>query len=1260
MAEKNLSQRLLIILAVIAIGFVFLWPPQQKLRPGLDIAGGTSLIYEIDDTGVRTDTDLADRVKVHLQKRVDPAGVYGLVWRVHGRNRLEVQMPLPPENARERRQAYADALRDLFATEIRRGEIFTALDNPPEQRDEALRQLARRNADAALEKLAQYDPTAQEDPLSSTLNTLARAIKRGDAELDVDELREAIEAGIERRNALLLDVADRYEARRAAQQALDALPATQPADEAAPERQELEDELRDARELFEEAVDGVLASNLNRRRFQDVLELDEGSRTRMESLRHVIDEHPDLVVKIARVVDTYRTFRSERRYLDGPADLKRLLQGAGKLEFRILATPNPDNPTLYDRYRRQLKEGQERVPNDPYGWFKIDNAMQFFNLNSPAELAEFDHEAMTSYVVGKLGEDYYVLAKLGEQDGLLRTKDSRWKLNRAIIDRDESGRWCVRFFLDPIGGSRFDRLTRNNIGEPLCILVDDIAYSAPTIQSVISRSGQITGEFSLDKVNYLVQTMEGGTLPGRLKDTPLSERTVGSSLGEANRDAAVRAGLIGACAVILLMAIYYWICGGIAVVALSMNVFLVCAALAMLGARITLDGIAGIILAVGMAVDANVLIYERMREEKDRGASLRMIIKNGYDKALSTILDSNITTLLTCVIIYYVGSEEVKGFGLTLGWGIVLNLFTSIFVTRTLFGVLLKYNIIKDIGMLRIIGVPTIDWYAKRKYFIPLSLIIVIGGMSLLIGRGADVFDVEFRGGVAAEIELSDQGIADDLNDRSIHQRIETFANELGTEAAPKLAEARIEEIPGEIGVYRVSAEGLSSGLLAAMIAEPLEETNLLERGGVQLEPERGTVRLVVKPEATADQVTETIHGLAKPLASDADNLARASINAVLGEEQRGRVWNVTTTVTNTKLVEHALAESLGENMRVQPSIQYVFEGEGERPYPITSRQLRAVVPDLPEGANADLTNYLGGAAMYFTELDPPRSTQAIRDRLENMHFQPDFQDLPQRDFTVVGVQPVEGQVDDAGNEVYRSIVVATVDPDLRYSVNPDAWWTDFARPELDLVKTALGSEQTLRKVMQFKPQIASRSVQQATVALLLAWGMIIGYVWIRFGRPIYGVSGVVALIHDALIALAFVGFSGGLASLNHWIPDLFLVTDFKIDMTIVAAMLTIIGYSINDTIVVFDRIRETRGRLGVVTPEIINSSINQTLSRTLMTSITTLLILLIMYIFGGPSIRGFNFCMMVGIITGSYSSIAVASPLLMARVGRWGATAPR
>ena len=375
---------------------------------------------------------------------------------------------------------------------------------------------------------------------------------------------------------------------------------------------------------------------------------------------------------------------------------------------------------MYNAYRTQLAErGPKMVEGDEYGWFKVDNPLNFFNLNSPAELAKFDpHDpAASHYVVEKYNNDYYVLGKLGAENGLLGGPNKNWQLRGARIDRDSRGRRCVDFWLDVVGGALFEELTRKNIGHPLCILVDNVAYSAPNIQTKIRERGEITGDFSLEKVSYLVQTMQAGSLPGRLKDTPISERTIGSSLGATNRDMAFRAGVIGIITVAVFMAIYYLVSGFIADAALLLNIVLVLAIMAFLRANFTLAGIAGVILTIGMSVDANVLIFERMREERERGSSLRLILKNGYEKAFSTIIDANITTLLTCVILYYVGSEEIKGFGLTLGWGIVISMFTALFVTRTIFALLVKYGLLKEVPMLKFIGVPRIDWYSKRKFF---------------------------------------------------------------------------------------------------------------------------------------------------------------------------------------------------------------------------------------------------------------------------------------------------------------------------------------------------------------------------------------------------------------------------------------------------------------------------------------------------------------------------------------------------------------
>ncbi len=1235
--EKNVTQRLIVIGIVVLIGFVMIWPPQQKLRPGLDIAGGTSLIFEIDTAAAEDDPDLAERVKTLLQRRVDPKGVSDMTWRVQGRNRIEVQMPLPPRDAKERLNAYREALERLYSHELTRSAVLQALRLTGAERDAALHQLAWRTADAALARLEGAD---------------------------VAERRAAIEKVASERERLLLAARDRYDALEAARAARERGPVpaqtteeegatTTPA--TAPVTQEALDlAYRDALELYEDAVQEVLATNLNRRRFEEILELEAQSAVRQKSLAQIIERHADLRDSIEEVVSKFDTWRGQRRFLESPSDLKRLLRGSGRLEFRILAEPDPGNPTKYNTYREQLRnEGRQKLPGTGYGWFKIDDPLQFFNLDTPAELEAFKYEESTSYVIERVESDYYVLAKTTPEDGLLQTEPTqrKWRLNRARADRDQHGRPSVAFELDVVGGQLFESLTRRNIGKPLCILVDDIAYSAPTIQSAIRTHGQITGEFSPEKVWYLVRSMEGGTLPARLKDTPLSERTVGSSLGEANRDAAVRAGIYGGIGVVLIMLVYYMVCGAIANVALALNIFLLLAAMAMLEARITLVGIAGIILSIGMAVDANVLIYERMREEKERGSSLRMVIKNGYDKALSTILDSNITTLLTCVIIYYAGSEEIKGFGLTLGWGIVLNLFTAVFVTRTLFSVLVKYNLIKEIRMLRLIGVPKIDWYAKRKFFFPLSALFMVTGLFLLYERGySNVMDVEFLGGVSAEFSVKNDP-ARPIDDRLISRELGRVGREVEADIA-RLAAATVEPVPTELGVFLVRVPDVPASRLMAILKEPLEEKGLLQKGGLTTLAETQQLRLVAARELSAEELAGTIRGLATSLRGTGDSLARASVNAVLdagGLTQTGNTWALTTTVTNQRLVQQALETALGDRLDVQPRIEYVFRGRGVEPFPVSDNLPPEVGADLPAGVHLDLTDFYGGAAMYFDELSPPQSVAALTERLDNMHFQPDFQDMPKRRFEVFGVKPAG--TDERGQPLYSSVLVACIDPDIRYSDDPKMWLSGFAADELRLARTAFESEQTLRKVMQFKPQVAARSTQQASMAMLLSWAMIIGYLWIRFGRATYGLAGVAALIHDALISLAFIGISGWIGGKDHPIGNALLISDFKINMTIVAALLTIIGYSINDTIVVFDRIRETRGRLGQLTPEIVNASINQTLSRTIMTAVTTLVVLVIMYVFGGSSIRGFNACMIMGVVTGTYSSIAIAAPLLLVRL---------
>ena len=579
---------------------------------------------------------------------------------------------------------------------------------------------------------------------------------------------------------------------------------------------------------------------------------------------------------------------------------------------------------------------------------------------------------------------------------------------------------------------------------------------------------------------------------------------------------------------------------------------------------------------------------------------------------------------------------------------------------------LIKYNLITDIKMLHLIGTPKIDWYAKRKIFIPISLIVMIIGCGLLYVRGAhDALDVEFLGGVNAEVKLKDS-VAGDWGDKRIGDRLEEVGREISS-AGEKLADAKVTAVPSSPGLFRVTVPDVSNEEVAAMIGEPLEGANLLQRDGLDTSSEHGAVLLRGGDNASADSLQAAIRALAGAGAYNipqaGSNIGRANVGMVTeagANEAAGTRWNITTTETNKALVTYALVDAFGNDLDIQPRISFVLREKNGLPYPITARRLEACIPDLPAGAGGDVTNELGGAAIYFNELSPPQTLVALTTRLRNMRLQPDYENMPWRDYEVKGVQQAVGAdgkplTGPNGQPLYSGVVVAVGDQTINYSDSPEVWEQELAIPEQNLAEAAFDREQTLRKVTQFKPQIASQSQTRASMALIFSWAMIIGYLWIRFGRPVFGIAGVLALIHDVLIALAFVGISGWIGGANHPIGNALLISDFKIDMTIVAAFLTIIGYSINDTIVVFDRIRETRGRMGAVTPQIINQSINQTLSRTIMTSLTTFVVLLVMYIFGGSSIRGFNYCMMIGVITGTYSSIAVASPLLMLSFGKAG-----
>ena len=251
----------------------------------------------------------------------------------------------------------------------------------------------------------------------------------------------------------------------------------------------------------------------------------------------------------------------------------------------------------------------------------------------------------------------------------------------AQPDFDQNNRPAVSFRFNPSGGRAFGDYTANNIGSPFAIVLDDEVISAPTIQSHIAGgSGIITGSFSVEEATQLAVLLRAGALPAEM--TFLEERTIGPELGQDSIDAGRRAAVVGMIAVVIFMIACYGWFGVMANVALAVNMTLLFAALSIIGATLTLPGIAGIVLTMGMAVDANVLIYERIREELRDGKSPGRAIELGFEKAFSAIMDSNVTAILTAVIMFMVGSGAVRGFAVTLGIGILTSMFTAVYVTR--------------------------------------------------------------------------------------------------------------------------------------------------------------------------------------------------------------------------------------------------------------------------------------------------------------------------------------------------------------------------------------------------------------------------------------------------------------------------------------------------------------------------------------------------------------------------------------------------
>ena len=578
---------------------------------------------------------------------------------------------------------------------------------------------------------------------------------------------------------------------------------------------------------------------------------------------------------------------------------------------------------------------------------------------------------------------------------------------------DQTSQPAVSMQMNADGARKWRNLTSENVGRRIAVVLDDYVYTAPMVNGEIPNGqSEISGNFTLLEAQDLANILKSGSLPAPTQI--VEESIIGPTLGKEAQNQGIISMIAGLALVVLFMVAYYAKGGLVAVAALVFNIFFILGILAQLGTALTLPGIAGIVLTMGMSIDANVLIFERIKEELRNGVNLMSAISAGYEKAFSAILDGNVTTFMTGAILFALGQGPVKGFAIVLMIGIACSFFSSVFITRVLVTWMTKKGDKSSISFTapfakNALSKLNIDFLSKRKLAYMVSSSIIVIGLGIAVVNGLK-FGVDFTGGRSYVVAFDQSVVPSDLK--------------VGLDG----------EFDGSVEVKTYGSNNVLKVTTSYLINDDDDASN-----------------------------------------KEVESKVKEGIAAVTGF----------TFVENTA--------QLGE-----------------------------------------------------------------------------------KQFSITG----------------SSKVGATVADDIKAS--------------------------------SFQAMIA------ALIAIFL-------YILLRFRKWQFSLGAIIALIHDTLFVIA--AFA---------IASLFGAT-FEIDQVFIAAILTVIGYSINDTVIVFDRIRENvenRGSRNLV--KIFNESINDTLGRTLITSFTTLIVVIVLLFFGGEVLRGFSFALFVGITVGTFSSIYIATPVVV------------
>jgi SecD/SecF fusion protein len=820
--------------------------------------------------------------------------------------------------------------------------------------------------------------------------------------------------------------------------------------------------------------------------------------------------------------------------------------------------------------------------------------------------------------------EYFVLARNPELDPATNYTKETPKIDGSYLvdarNQITEGRPAVSFMFNVAGGALFRDLTRKNVpsgaGEApdqvkrhLAIILDGLVVSAPTINSEIGQHGQISGSFTAREVDALVNILRSGALPATLKTQPVSENTMGATLGRDTIALGVRAIIIAFLAVMGFMIVYYRFAGLVASVALTANLIITVGFMVAVSATFTLPGLAGLVLMLGMAVDANVLIYERLREERERGASLTLALRNGYDRAFPTIIDTHLSSIFTAIVLYIVGNDQLKGFGVSLTVGLIISLFTSLYMTRLIFDVWNHLGLLKKLSMFKLFSRPDIDFMAIRYYWFTATIVLTLLGLALFIGRLPNDLNIDFVGGTAYAGQLVEPKNIDQLREL-LGEKAQATMLKHKDKASDNWVLPKVSELDARDNRYELSypmPDGTwTKPRTVALANTPAGDTKAAREATVQAQAS-------VLPDMSVEQifVTEERQGKAGKKKIDPD---------------KSYYFNVRTSEKEPELVQAALDQLLQEK-------------KGDKWHELLKKVNMDLTEDRLDGTREVRLAFASPDPDQGGKYVPHYASPSFVRTLFTRELLDQFKKKETRELDFQYDLTTEGQTKEGRATQMRLAFTPhgsnlTADQIAKIRAALAITQRDFAdRPQPERLET-------------FDSQLAAETRLRAMYAILLSWGAILVYLWFRFGNWTFGLATVLCLMHDLFFTLGIIAACHYLH--GTWLGNVLLIEDFKIDLPAVAALLTLVGYSVNDTIVVFDRIREVRGKNPDLTPQMINDSVNQTLSRTLLTAFTVWLVVFVIYVWGGPGLHLFSFVMLVGVIVGTYSSIYIASPLLL------------